>query len=136
MKKRKFAKRTAYSIIAGATLASAAFLPGCNRPESVYGPPPGATTQAQEESSFQSQTSAQEQTTEISSEYDTTENIPETVYGPPEDFGLPPEDGEEPPEVRLCALLKGTVRERLQRHAVNLRLDGIVPVKEIGRAHV
>ena len=86
MKKLNLAKKTAYSIIAGATLASAAFLPGCNRPESVYGPPPGAT-------SITETTTAQteETTTEITSEtFDTETNLPEAVYGPPEDFTFTP----------------------------------------------
>ena len=58
MKKKSKMVVTASGIIAGAALtAGALFLPACNRPVSLYGPPP--------------------------SNYDPGNNINEDVYGPP-----------------------------------------------------
>lgn len=68
MKKRKTNRITAAGIIAGTVMASAVFLPGCNRPTAVYGPPP---------------------------EYDPEDNVNGDVYGPPEIFEeVETEDGE------------------------------------------
>ena len=62
MKKLKRTRTTAAGIIASAMVASS-FLAGCNEQPNVYGPPPETN-------------------------YSSEQNIPETVYGPPEDIGL------------------------------------------------
>ena len=65
-----------------AALAAAGFAAGCNRPVSVYGPPPDAT----------SEISSSSETEPSSIEYSSEKNIPEPVYGPP------PEDEFDPAE--------------------------------------
>ncbi len=71
MKKRKLNRITASGILAGTVMASSAFLPGCNRPTSVYGPPP---------------------------EYDPNQNVPDEVYGPPEIEEEPEKEEYDPAE--------------------------------------
>ena len=86
MKKNLHKKITASAIVAGALVASGAmFLPACNRPESVYGPPPSSATQEYDPESNLTPTVYGPPQTE---EYDPESNINEDVYGPP--------PGEEP----------------------------------------
>ena len=59
MKKLTRRQFTAAGILA-AMGAAAAFIPSCNNPASVYGPPPD--------------------------DYDPDDNVVETVYGPPDDY--------------------------------------------------
>ncbi len=70
MKKKSKMVVTASGIIAGAALtAGALFLPACNRPVSLYGPPPA--------------------------EYSPQKNMTPTLYGPPATQSVSPE-GEAP----------------------------------------
>ena len=75
MKKRKRKKITASGIAASVMLAVTSFLPGCNKNETVYGPP------------------------EMFGMEDPGDNYNEDVYGPPEYFEEVEEDTpEEAPE--------------------------------------
>jgi len=67
MKKLTRRQFTAAGILA-ALGAAAAFIPSCNTPTCVYGPPP--------------------------EDYEPDENVVETVYGPPEDLGYDPVENE------------------------------------------
>lgn len=78
MKPKKTGKITASSIIAGMMTASIAFVPGCNRMEVLYGPPPMEDiTPAPEE------TEVPENNGEINENYDPENNFEAPVYGPP-----------------------------------------------------
>ena len=82
MKKRKIRKITASGILAGTVMASSAFIPGCNRPTSVYGPPP--EYEPDENLPVGVYGPPQIEEDPAKEEYDPSENINEDVYGPPE----------------------------------------------------
>ena len=92
-----------------AALAATGFVAGCNRPESVYGPPPDVEYESVSSSSEEVPSSVsfspeendpecvygpppEEEYEPVSpADFDPEENIPEDVYGPPSFFG---EDGD------------------------------------------
>lgn len=81
MKKLTRREFTAAGIIAALGLTTS-FIPGCNEPASVYGPPPEYDPENNEVVDVYGPPE----------DFDPEDNEPTTVYGPPEDFGLEEDD--------------------------------------------
>ena len=100
MKKKRTIRAVTTGIAAGMVVGSAAFTAACNRPYSVYGPPPTL------ESEFDPSTNEPVDVygppiideSELPEDYTPEQNIPEAVYGPPEDFTEETAVPEEEPE--------------------------------------